>query len=725
MKLTTKILLLLTLAAPVFAQKTSLTAFSAEPPQTGVFGVLQTRLNANTLAGFSPAARIDSLARTLRADGSWPDLDYADKSRSRWQPSTHWDRILLLTQAYRSARHPAFNRPELKAKIETAIAYWNAAKPVSENYWWNAIGVPLKMGEALLLLDAPPRTQTMALMKLGIKPDFYNYHGPATGQNQVWLATIHLMAGVLERDSLALRRAFTALHDEIKITTAEGIQPDWSFHQHGTILYAGGYGLAFTRDQARLIQLAQGTPYSFPAQKVADFSGYVLDGQQWMIRGRTFDHSARGREIARPLLADSKLKGGLPAVGQLLASLDVPRRAEFSAMAGRMTGNGTAPMTGNRHFWRSDYLAHHRPGFFSSVKMASVRTTGSESGNGENEQAYFLGHGVQLLYRTGQEYTNIFPVWNWRRLPGHLGEQSPEPMPLITWGKGSEGSTAFVGGASDGSDGLAAYDYRRGNVRAKRAWFHFGDDLACLGAGMSCPTDYPLFQTLNQCHLKSEVLVSGRAAAAPRTLPSGQHALPQTRWVWHDSVAYVFPNAPTVHVRNDVQTGSWRGINNSPAQSDEVLRLPVFNAWLDFGTRVRNQTYFYLIRPGVSVADLKTDQNPVLLLRNDTTAQAVRHSGLNAIQAAFYQPGSLDDGQGLTIAVSQPVVLMLKANAEAWDLTVANPTNVGGTVVVTLNKKVACEGCTWSATRRTTTVPIALPDGTEAGRSVTKRVRKS
>ncbi|MBC7891593.1 MAG: hypothetical protein H7Y12_05205, partial [Sphingobacteriaceae bacterium] len=200
------------------------------PPNARVFQLLQNRLNASTLASFDPAARIDSLALTLRPDGSWPDLDYADRGRSRWQPSTHWDRILLLTQAYRSTRHPAFNQPGLSEAIGRAIAYWNAKKPTSPNYWWNAIGVPLKMGEALLLLDEnlpeAVRTNALRLMKLGIKPDFYDYHGPATGQNQVWLATIHLMAGVLERDSLALRRAFGALHDEIKVTSGEGIQPD-------------------------------------------------------------------------------------------------------------------------------------------------------------------------------------------------------------------------------------------------------------------------------------------------------------------------------------------------------------------------------------------------------------------------------------------------------------------------------------------------------------------
>ncbi len=705
-----------------------LAAFSAAltPPTDSVCRTLQTRIDANTLSQFDPAQPIDSLARSLRADGTWPDLDYAAHDRSRWQAYKHWERILLLSQAYRTAGHPAYNRPELKAGIGAAVAYWTRTKPVHPIYWWNAIGVPVKMGESLLLLGddlpADQRVSVLALMKLGVKPDYYEYHGTATGQNQVWLASIHLMTGVLECDTLVLRRAFTALHDEIKVTTEEGIQPDWSFHQHGTTLYAGGYGLGFTRDQARLIQLAQGTLYQFPAEKVAIFSGYVLDGQQWMIRGTTFDHSAVGREIARPAFSGSLLKG-LPTVGLQLADLDGPRKAEFRTMAARMAGANVAPLTGNRHFWRSDLMTHHRPAYFSSVKTTSNRTTGSESGNNENLKGYYLGHGVHLLYRRGDEYRNIFPVWEWRRLPGHLAEQSPEPLPLFDWGKGSEGSTAFVGGVSDGTYGLTAYDYRRGNVRAKRAWFHFDGEIVCLGAGLTCPTDHPLFQSLNQCHLRGAVFTADPAGKS-RILPTGEHTLRQTRWILHDSVGYVFPERPTVRVKNDIQSGSWRDINNSAAYTKDVLHLPVFSAWLDFGPRVTNGSYHYQIRPGVSATYLETARNPVVVLRNDTTLQAVRHADLRLVQAAFYRAGTLDAGDGLRLAVNQPVLLLARTRADGLDLSVSNPTNTALNATVTVNQKLACETCEWSATRRETTVSFVLPEGAEAGRSVSKRLTK-
>lgn len=62
---------------------------------------------------------------------------------------------------------------------------------------------PVRMGEAFLLLgddlSGYHLREGVSLMKLGIKPDSYDYHGVATGQNLVWLAYVHIMTGLLEK----------------------------------------------------------------------------------------------------------------------------------------------------------------------------------------------------------------------------------------------------------------------------------------------------------------------------------------------------------------------------------------------------------------------------------------------------------------------------------------------------------------------------------------------
>ena len=54
---------------------------------------------------------IHRLISTIRGDGSWPDINYADTKRSGWEPKQHTERILKLTKYYareqdfRSSQH--------------------------------------------------------------------------------------------------------------------------------------------------------------------------------------------------------------------------------------------------------------------------------------------------------------------------------------------------------------------------------------------------------------------------------------------------------------------------------------------------------------------------------------------------------------------------------------------------------------------------------------------
>jgi chondroitin AC lyase len=36
------------------------------------------------------------------------------------------------------------------------------------------------------------------------------------------------------------------------------------------------------------------------------------------------------------------------------------------------------------------------------------------------------------LYQSGKEYKNIFPFWDWKRIPGTTTLQDDEPLPVLT-----------------------------------------------------------------------------------------------------------------------------------------------------------------------------------------------------------------------------------------------------------------------------------------------------
>lgn len=409
-------------------------------------------------------------------------------------------------------------------------------------------------------------------MSRGIKPDaYYTTSDKATGQNAVWVATVHLMIGLLQKNAAILERASNTIKAEVVSTPHEGIQADYSFHQHGGQFYSGGYGKGFARDISNFISVLHGTKYAFPKEKIDIFSAYILEGLQRATYKSTLDYSTLGREISRN--QEAGRVGQLAAVCNELIPLNLPRRAEFEAMAARLEGSSSQPLTGNRHFWKSDFTTHHAPGFYSSVKMASSRVRATESGNNENLKAWYLGRGVHFIFRNGKEYEQIFPVWDWQRLPGTLAEQKG-PLPLFTWGVGAEGKKAFAGGVSDGRYGATAYDYSYDNVTAKRAWFWFEKEIVCLAAGISCSTGNAVYQSINQCLQKGEVTVGSNGMRSQK-MTTGQRTASDIKWVHHDSITYFFPQPKTVVVKAENQTGSWKDINNQVSYSGEAISRPV------------------------------------------------------------------------------------------------------------------------------------------------------
>jgi len=178
-------------------------------------------------------------------------------------------------------------------------------------------------------------------------------------------------------------------------------------------------------DLVTLRALAEGTAYAASAAAANAIDAYILDGEALFMRwngysgadsAMNWDVACKGREISRAPVGLIPVNTG-PYAPALRAASSSPRKEELRQLADRMQGNGTH-LIASRHFWRSDTAVHHREAFASSVHMCSTRTYASEYVNGENSQAWLMGAGVNFFYRNGTEYSGIFPVWDWRHLPG-------------------------------------------------------------------------------------------------------------------------------------------------------------------------------------------------------------------------------------------------------------------------------------------------------------------
>lgn len=68
--------------------------------------------------------KIQRYLSSLKADGTWPDINYDDKKRSGWEPKMHAERILELAKLYRSDKTEYKGSSEVSKVIHTALNYW-------------------------------------------------------------------------------------------------------------------------------------------------------------------------------------------------------------------------------------------------------------------------------------------------------------------------------------------------------------------------------------------------------------------------------------------------------------------------------------------------------------------------------------------------------------------------------------------------------------------------
>ncbi len=660
------------------------------------------------------------------ADGSWPTIDYDSQARNDWPPYAHLRRLACLASDFADPTSPDFHGAALSTAFARGLQFWVNKRPISANIWHNDIGVPLVLGPALVIMrhQLDPALLAAASELIPLYPRDANW---ATGENLVWNSSGTICRAILADDSALLSRSVAQIGSVLAITTGEGIQVDGTFHQHTTQIYNGGYGLALIKDVARWARALAGTAYALTPDQRNSLDHLMLDGDAWMIRRATFDYSTQGRNYARAIgEKPADLTRRVRDTIDLILAAGSSRAGELQALRDHIGGAGPG-VVGFKHFWRGDYAVQRTAAAMVSLRLVSKRSVGAECGGDENLRGVFQGCGETMIYRDGLEYHEIFPVWNWLRLPGTTLEQTATVPPISGYVRGT---APFVGGVSDGTVGLSAFiqaDLKAARTSttptevrpmpaARKSWFFFGDGFLALGAGITCATANPVFTTVNQTLLRGEVRVS--AGGTVSTRPAGNTAIPNTAWVHHDGVGYVFPSPTAVRLANTAQSGSWSLI--TAYASAATVTKEVFTLGLDHGVAPTDATYAYVVLPGADEAATSAFAalHPITLLANTPQTQAARIASLHLNAIAFFEPGSVTLKPGLTVSSDQPALLLLRTETDGHTLTVADPTQLLTALTLTLSGRYSTAGATYDTASNTTRIPVALPNGQDAGSSV-------
>ena len=620
-------------------------------------------------------------------DGSWADIDYRDDNRSNWALAGHASRLTAMANVYQDKNSGFYKHKELSQKIHQGMKFWFEGNFVCSNWWFNQIGVPRIFGTFFLLME---QEMSRDEMDNAIKY-MQNSKLGMTGQNSAWLAENVLVTSILQKDENKFLEARDYILKELTVNQdGEGIRPDMSFHQHGAQQQFGNYGMSFAYTQTYWARIFRGSVYDLNNEQLNVIRDYLMEGLQWTVWKGYMDIGSCGRQVFRDAQNSKALAYG-SALDNMMAA-DPENTDAYSKVIDRdiRPAGVQNTLTGNKFFHYSDYLIHRTKDWCAGLKMSSNRVIGAEIVNSENLLGIFMGNGAVFYYRDGKEYENIFPVWDWKKLPGVTCFDADS----LFAGRNAyfQNRHDFVGGVSDSQSGIAALILNDMELTAKKSYFFTDRAVVCMGSGINAEKPYPVTTSIEQKLLRGGVRVYKKGTDHDNVF-------------YHDGIAYYSFDNSVIKTENGKVNGNWRRV--ATMYDTNPVEEEVFSLWIDHGVSPKNGKYGFIVFPGI------TEENPagqldkagIEPLKHDEQVHAIRIQ--NMLQAVFFEPSSLEMSDSKIITADKGCIIMMKPHENGQLLSVSDPTQKEKEIRIGITGKWEGDDCRYIESSRETVITIS------------------
>ena len=651
----------------------------------------------------------------------WNDLK---GSADAVDAASAYNRLRDMAIAWSTSGSSLYRNEALKADIIGGLDWlyanrYNESKKETGNWWEWEIGIPLSLGDMMVLLHdhlSPSQitNYTKAIDRFCPDPTKRTNY-PAlteTGANRLDKALAVVLRGMNTENGDKVKQGRDAIGQVLPyVTKGDGFYEDGSFVFHNNIAYTGSYGGVLIGDMAKLLTLLDGSSWPVTDPNLGNMYRWVTDSYEPLIyRGRMMD-MVYGRAISRageskrgwlvPVLRlsdfapaelssrfKSMVKAGIESDPSLQNPYDGLRLADI-ALLKNLLNDQTVPsrddLVLHKQFSAMDRIVHFRPGYAFGLSMTSTRIANYENGIGgkENPRGWYTGEGMTYLYNRDMPYLDAFwPTVNMYRLPGTTSDGA-------TRAAGKTSTKDWVGGSSlDGLYGVAGMDLDPDNstLSGRKSWFMFDDEIVALGAGLTS-TDNRNVETIVENRMlndngANELIVNGEAKSSQI---GWSESMSGVRWAHLDGkeeetgVGYYFPKDAALEVLRESRTGAWRDIH--PDGPTEPVTRNYLSLALNHGTNPANQSYEYVLLPGKNAettAEYSTHPDMVTL-SNTADVQAVKESSLGITAANFWSPGIVD-----FIRARNPASVMAKLQGDELSVAVSDPTQKQARVRVDL-----------------------------------------
>ena len=711
--------------------------------QSGDIQTIKMRIKADLLQAPPSDKQIEALLTHINPDGSFNDINYADLSATANFPQgRHTANLALLAKAYATSTSKYYKSETLRESLIKLLQFWVDKDFVGENWHNNQITTPTNLVNLMLAAgdDLPNDLIQKAQPIIGRANMTASGYRP--GGDRIVIAGVIAKNLLFIGDYKGFEKMLNHIENEMTFSTGErGIQQDFSFHHrvdrvnntdsYGYDKFANGYG--------EWSYYVAGTKYQFSQERLKILIDYYLDGiYKQLVYGIYEDVGVRNRDITikKP---DFRPKG-TQEIERLFVSTNY-RRKELEEIIKLRKGEIKPSLSFAKFFWQTEHFVFQRPTFYTSVRMFSTRNKNMEEPyNGPGKPTHHRADGTNYLLLKGDEYFNIWPVYDWQKISGTTIMQKPTlPSPTEIQ---KTGLTSFVGAVTDGLYGAVAFDFKSPHdfIEAKKSWFFFDEEYVCLGAGINSFKELPVVTTINQCLLRSTVKIERNGVQS--IVSEGSRVLDSIKWVYHDRVGYIFPSPTTVTLSNQKETGRWSDITDQKNISTATVTENVFKLYVDHGTGISKTdmhgkrlvdslpAYQYIVVPGITEQKLSEAgfmDRGIEILSNTAQLQGVKNSKLGIVQLAFYRGGEIFIARGKKIEVDSQGMIMLKLNGDRiTELSVADPSRTLNRLSINLPGiyKINKTGvsCFPDIKQNKTRLLVDLPQNSYAGSSVTLKL---
>ena len=584
----------------------------------------------------------------------------------------------------------------------------------------------------------------------------------AQGANIIDCSTTAVGLGALREDNelvylgmLASSQTFVIQNVEDSAQIAangynSGFYPDGSYLDHIKVPYLGAYGIEFMKGGAKIPSLLAGTPWKYPEQVQDNLESYIVEGfGNGMYKGMMLD-CLKGRSVSRP--ASSNQAAGREAMMIILQIVDSfsqeAKETTLSALKAWLEEDegfidslvgaenmaikkkakeiledtsiqsNIAPV--HKSYPLMDRVVHRTEDYLFALSMYSERIQNTEIMNDENRFGWHQNNGMTYIYDEDNQYTeNYWNTVNPLRLPGttvvpvNIGTGKPDGSGFAQGGDFCS-KESWVGGTSIGNYGVSGMSFSgetqgiagdapvsyAPDLKGKKSWFMFDDEMVCLGAGITNKNmELPVETTIENKKLRkdgsNQLLVNGEKTEIPvkeanvkelveRTADVSGTSFEQVNWAHLEGnqsvgTGYYFPEENTeIQVRRGQTTGSWKDVGTFEGESTENY----LEMWVDHGQNPENASYSYVLLPETSAEETENyAQAPkVTILENSSEVQAVRHESLKITG------GSVD---GITSDKAASVMLQ-ETEQGTVKVSVSDPTMKNkGNIQLTFEEEIA------------------------------------